>query len=591
MGTKTEKYCPECFGEFTNDVNECPVHKCPLITLPGQESLVGRVIADKYEVTHQIGVGGMGTVYRAKQRLLGRQVALKVLRPDFVRDVTAVKRFFVEAKAASKLRCPNSVILYDFGMDDEGLLFYTMELLKGASLSRILSSRGHLTTGQALQVAVDVCSALEEAHGNSIVHRDLKPDNIMIVPDGKKELARVLDFGIAKLLYRDDGTGLTKTGMICGTPEYMSPEQASGKPVGPPSDLYSLGIVLYQMLCGALPFASGTPVNALVQHINKKPRPIAKANPDVDVDPQVQLLIDRLLAKDHRGRPATAEELRLELQKLLTPHLEGEQRIQRISTAPGESPTEILAKEGIDKSVMEEEETEPDPSWDGTYVDRSSLVGNTQGRKMAANGPADSGKKAGIPSWLVAMLIGTFLGVTVVTAGMVIHNWSKAPAVVKGEDIAEAVPQGTDATTPAGDVQVKDVIPDVIQAPDHKPEVATEVEDTGPAPYIHQVGAPDALPASVNTNDTSSPIVDVVADVAVDSTPETRSREEAVQPPSEKKRRIKKINRVKKPPPKEDKQPKVDKQPVEVEKPVEKPPVDKTENKKEGKGLGLDDVE
>ena len=318
MDTPQRRYCPECFREFTGDEEVCPEHNAALISLPPDESLVGRVVDHKYEILEEIGSGGMGKVYKARQKLIGRVVALKVLRADFAKDVNAVKRFFVEARAAAELRSRNSVILFDFGLSGENLLFYTMEMLDGAPLGAILRSEGPLEVNRALKIAIDVCHSIEEAHDLGIVHRDLKPDNIQIVLDKEgDELAKVLDFGIAKLLTQGDSTALTQTGMICGTPEYMSPEQATAKDIGPSSDLYSLGIVMYEMLSGAPPFKESTPVLILMQHVNRAPRAVSTMAPQSNIPLELDRLLFSLLAKEEERRPPSAKHLRKSLETIL----------------------------------------------------------------------------------------------------------------------------------------------------------------------------------------------------------------------------------------------------------------------------------
>ena len=336
MTTEEQSYCPECFESFPAEMEECPEHKVPFISLPADESLVGKVVDGKYQILERVGQGGMGTVYRAKQKYINREVALKVLRSDFAKDVSAVKRFFVEARAACQLRNRHSVILYDFGLSEEKLLFYTMEFLNGLPLSQTIKEEGPLKYQRAVQLTVDVCRSLAEAHSHGIVHRDLKPDNIMVVRDGEEDIAKVLDFGIAKLLTQADGASLTKTGMICGTPEYMSPEQATGRELGPASDIYSLGIVLYEMLSGSPPFQGATPVLVLMKHVSEVPKPIGHAGPDIQIPTELNRLLACMLSKEASSRPADAKSLAVELRKLLK---EGERQagtvgMPQLTTAP-----------------------------------------------------------------------------------------------------------------------------------------------------------------------------------------------------------------------------------------------------------------
>ena len=315
--SQDHKYCPECFRKLPGSANACPEHGGSLISIPEEESLVGQVVDDKYEILDKLGKGGMGVVYRARQKYVNREVALKVLRRDFARDVVAVKRFFVEARAASMLKSRHSVVLYDFGMSSEGLLYFTMELLDGVSVAEEIRRSGALGVGRALTAGVHVCRSLEEAHGKGVVHRDLKPDNIFLVEEDGEEVAKVLDFGIAKVLARKDESSLTIAGMLCGTPEYVSPEQAGGEPVGPRSDLYSLGVVLYEMLSGLPPFMGETPVMVLMKHLEERPTILSLADVEHSIPEELEQLVLRLLSKDPERRPASALELRESLQEIL----------------------------------------------------------------------------------------------------------------------------------------------------------------------------------------------------------------------------------------------------------------------------------
>jgi len=369
-----------------------------------EPSLVGTLVDDKYEILEILGSGGMGTVYRARQKMIQREVALKVLKGDFARDVSAVKRFFVEARAASKLRNRHSVILYDFGLSKEQLLFYTMELLKGFSLSRVLQRAESLRPDWALQVLIDVCLSLDDAHSQGIIHRDLKPDNIMLVDDGNEQIAKVLDFGIAKLLSHTDGTGLTETGMVCGTPQYMSPEQAAGRAVSVATDIYSLGVVLYEMLSGKLPFAAETPVLTLMKHINEAPQPLAKAMPDLDEE--MCSLVDRMLSKDPASRPADIVALRIEIEQILEKlggRPPGGSRIPTEIRPVPRKPTRLADKERVYpggfaspsvRVAFEDEETE-DAEDDENHLSTVVEFDGTHGevREARSPQPGDNSKR------------------------------------------------------------------------------------------------------------------------------------------------------------------------------------------------------
>lgn len=273
--------------------------------------LLGSVIEGKYRIDAKIGAGGMGSVYRARRLMIGDDVAVKILHPEHVSQPDATERFRREAQAAARLKHPNAVSIYDFGVTSGGLVYLVMELVEGQSLREIIKRQGPLTPSAAADVISQVCAALDEAHRQQIVHRDLKPDNIVVQPMINGLRVKVLDFGIAKL--RDLTAGnLTQTGSVMGTPHYMSPEQCLGEELDSRSDIYSLGIVLFEMLAGAVPFNSPISTAVVVQHVNQAPPPLRAIN--VSISPAVEAVVMRALAKQRQERPqsaaALAEELR-----------------------------------------------------------------------------------------------------------------------------------------------------------------------------------------------------------------------------------------------------------------------------------------
>lgn len=298
-------------------VHTCSAHGDTLVAFPARDAQIGEFVEDKYEIKGRIGAGGMGTVYRASQRYIKRDVALKVLKPELVQDIVAVRRFFTEARAASRLTSRHSVVVHDFGATSDGLLFYTMEYVPGVSLGREIDESGSLAPERAVRIAADVCRSLEDAHERGVVHRDLKPDNIILAEFDGRETGKVLDFGIAKILTGEDGNTLTPSGMVCGTPKYVSPEQASGAVVGPASDLYSLGVVLYEMLAGKPPFAGGSPGVLLMKHIREIPVPLSRCLPAIGVSQALERLVTGLLAKQPYDRPVSAAAVRDLLEQLL----------------------------------------------------------------------------------------------------------------------------------------------------------------------------------------------------------------------------------------------------------------------------------
>ena len=264
-----------------------------------------RVLADRYELGRLIGRGGMAEVYAARDRLLDREVAVKVLRERFREDATFTARFQDEARNVARLSHPNLVVVFDTGVDDEQP-FIVMERIRGRTLQEALDAGG-LTEDRALQVAADVCGALAYAHQNLLVHRDVKPGNIMLAEDGS---VKVTDFGIARAL--TDET-VTATAAVLGTAAYLSPEQAQGHRVDTRSDLYSLGVVLYELLTGKVPFSGDSAVSVALQHVRAEPEPPRRLVPTVSRD--AETIAMRLLAKDPDRRYQQAEDVRVDLER------------------------------------------------------------------------------------------------------------------------------------------------------------------------------------------------------------------------------------------------------------------------------------
>ena len=300
------KFCRTCLKGLDTSQEDCPQCGAPLVPLD-DESLLGRVLDDRYELMDVVGSGGMGVVYRARQRYLDRDVALKVLRRDLLIQGDSVSRFMIEAKAASALKSPHTVTIHDFGLTDDGLFYFTMELLEGESLSDLLAREGPLPPRQAVNVVTQVCKSLAEAHERKIWHRDLKPENIFITRDQDgQDFVKVLDFGIAKV--ESSGERVTATGVVCGTPQYLSPDQARGQPADHRTDIYSLGIVLYEMLAGSPPFDGETPVEIVMLHINEPPSPLAERDPPVVVSDELEKALRWALQKSPADRPDSVAE-------------------------------------------------------------------------------------------------------------------------------------------------------------------------------------------------------------------------------------------------------------------------------------------
>jgi len=265
------------------------------------------VFGRRYRVTERIGSGGMAEVFKAQDEVLGRTVAVKVLHERYAAEPNFVARFRQEAQAAANLQHPNIVNIYDWGREGE-TYYIVMEFVKGTDLKTIVEQQGAIDPTKAAEIAVQVCSALAEAHGYDVIHRDIKPHNIVITPDGT---VKVMDFGIA----RAGNTTMTQTGSVLGTAQYISPEQAQGRPLGPASDLYSLGVTLYELVTGRLPFNADTPVAVALKQVNEQPVPVREIMPSVPAS--LESIIMRALRKDPAERYVSAKEMRADLKRFL----------------------------------------------------------------------------------------------------------------------------------------------------------------------------------------------------------------------------------------------------------------------------------
>lgn len=260
--------------------------------------MLQRILDQRYELEELIGGGGMADVYRAKDLLLNRPVAVKILHEQFKQDKEFIEKFQREAQAAARLSHPNIVNIYDVGVAD-GDHYIVMEYVPGRTLKDRIRQEGHLPVGESLRIAREISEALAHAHANNLVHCDIKPHNILMMPDGH---AKVADFGIARAVTEST---MTYSGNVVGSVHYFSPEQAKGTMITPKSDVYSLGVVLYEMLTGKLPFTGETPVSIAVKHLQDEPVSVRQLNPSIP--PVVEALVARAMSKDPALRPTSAE--------------------------------------------------------------------------------------------------------------------------------------------------------------------------------------------------------------------------------------------------------------------------------------------
>jgi eukaryotic-like serine/threonine-protein kinase len=314
--------CPTCKTHFEGEEHFCPRDGSPLATAatdrstagtgadPTADRLIGRVLGGRYRLLERLGQGGMGTVYRATHTLMDKPVALKILRAELATDAEAVARFHREARSASRLDHDHCIRVTDFGQSDDGLLFLVMELLDGYSLSYV-TRRGPVPAARAAAIGVAIAEALQHAHDAGIIHRDLKPDNVFLARRAKgREIVKVLDFGLAKLASDSAiGPSITRDGTVFGTPEYMAPEQAEGEKLDGRTDVYALGCILYQLVCGEVPFKSTNFVALLTKQVSEEPTPPRDRRPDLEIPPGLELVILRCLAKRRDDRYAAAGEI------------------------------------------------------------------------------------------------------------------------------------------------------------------------------------------------------------------------------------------------------------------------------------------
>jgi serine/threonine protein kinase/Flp pilus assembly protein TadD len=308
-------YCGKCGTQITSGSDqeqrqgkaEPPDSHTETFQTPVKELTTGSTFAGRYQIIEELGHGGMGRVYKAQDTKIGEKIALKFIRPEAGLDKKSLERFSNELKLARKIRHKNVCQMFDLG-EDQGTRYITMEYVHGEDLKQLIRKVGRLSPGQAIGIARQVCDGLEEAHKLGVVHRDLKPQNIMVDEDGK---ARIMDFGIARSL---SGKSITGAGVMIGTPEYMSPEQVEGKEVDQRSDIYSLGVILYEMVTGRLPFTGETPISVAHKQKYEAPEDPKKLNPQVSDD--LARVVLKCLAKEEDKRYKSAAELGAELGRI-----------------------------------------------------------------------------------------------------------------------------------------------------------------------------------------------------------------------------------------------------------------------------------
>lgn len=286
------------------------------------EDIIGKELLDQFRVIERIGRGGMGEVFRAEQPAMDRMVAIKILHAKLARRPDLVSRFRREARAMSRLSHPNSVRVFLYGhLEDTDQLYIVMEYLDGIDLARLVRRDGPVEVYRAIRIMIQVLGALEEAHSVGVIHRDLKPENILLTEQGGiRDFPKVLDFGLAKIRETKPRPGsmvLTREGMVFGTPEFMSPEQAQGETLDVRSDIYSAALIFYELVTGSLPFPRSKPMEYIAHHINTQPTPISQKDSSLSLPKSLDHVIARALEKDRNKRYASAKEFAEALRTIL----------------------------------------------------------------------------------------------------------------------------------------------------------------------------------------------------------------------------------------------------------------------------------
>ncbi len=414
----------------------------------GADALIGTLLAGRYRIEKLLGTGGMGAVYRAEHVHMRKAVAVKVLHREMTYLPEVVARFEREAVAAARIEHAHVAAATDFGQLDDGAFYLVLEFVEGRSLRDLLKEHGRLSPELTLHITRQTADALSAAHASDVVHRDLKPDNIMLIErDGDSFYVKVLDFGIAKLNTGDASQQLTQLGSVFGTPEYMSPEQATGTPVDSRADLYTLGILAYEMLAGHTPFDDEDLVVVLTRQMTMDPPPLP-----ADVPPAVSELVFRLLAKDPDARVQTAEELVVLIDALLGPAAGGltpspVSSLSPLSRVGSPSPPSADENVGFNDTVLSMQRPPmPAASLPGSSVGRtrgiSALFGPIVRKLPVLTRSVDVGGQS-VPVWGIAAtgavvaVLGLFLLVGVVLAS---HGGSTQTTVAAGGGVTEVEP-------------------------------------------------------------------------------------------------------------------------------------------------------
>ena len=446
------KVCTTCGSEYPDAQSFCPADGSALKSTAVAADLVGAIVADRYRILQKLGEGGMGTVYLAEHVKMGRMSAIKVISKSLTQDADAIARFNREAANASRVNHPNVCAVYDFGETEDGVIYLAMEFIEGESLTDLIDREGALAPKRAADIARQTAEALEAAHEFGIVHRDLKPDNIMITKTrGGSDHAKVVDFGIAKAAGGDEKQNVTKTGLVVGTPEYMSPEQLSGDAVDGRSDIYSLALVFFRMLTGTLPFQADTAQEAMIKRLTDEPLKLKDALPEGGFPTALQIVMDRALQRLPSDRYSSAAEFGADVAGTVSAMADvapavdvdgATQLIDPSETDDGRAGPEAGAGAGAGAT-----EAIPD-----TRVSQHGGKAPTPDTPMPPTAVAAQGKKKKAPVAAIAAVVGTLV-IGGGSVAVVMSKGSSEPGAVDslGQMGQDPVTQNTAADTGTGD--------------------------------------------------------------------------------------------------------------------------------------------
>ena len=456
------KICPQCGALYALDQRFCPQDGTTLRLQDAGSDLVGTIVADRYHVIGKLGEGGMGQVYLAEHVKMGRKSALKVMNPGMVKDADAISRFNREATNASRINHPNVADVYDFGETADGVIYLAMEFVDGPPLTKLIETEGPLPLQRAAAIVRQTADALGAAHEIGIVHRDLKPDNIMIARnrDGS-DCVKVVDFGIAKAA-DNVAQKVTKTGLVVGTPEYMSPEQLAGDKLDGRSDVYALALVAFNVLTGKLPFPADTVQESMIMRLTEPPRTLAEMRPEVAWSSEVQEALDKALSRDVTARYQSAGEFGRTLSRALERMAKGTEVVRRSSGVPAEPAA-------------------PRESLPNTRVDRAS----DKGQAVAPMGNAPAGRRA-----VLLASAGIVLAAGIASAAILSRRSSPAAAV--------------DSVTPAGHATSGVKPRDTVRAAGQIDSVTSTTGNRGPS-------TSGAAPTTVNVRAVLDSLENIVA--------------------------------------------------------------------------------